>query len=151
MNTKSHIVHAWWDSGSFLRVRQHLNEVLGEKWTGWGGPVPWTSTVIRTQSIGSLFILWGSYLKCLVYVISVKDVAELQPYVCRMLVKQSEGRLGFLTHTNSVALCEALREDGKKMLNTYCSNTFGIRYASQPLVVKCYKIHKDHNSEMWPF
>jgi hypothetical protein len=66
----------------FICVRQHLNQVLGEKLTGRGGPVPWLSTLIITQSTGAFFILLGSYLKCLVYVNSVHEVAKLRQYVC---------------------------------------------------------------------
>jgi hypothetical protein len=79
-----------------ISVRQHPHKVLGEKWIGRGGPIPWPSTLIRTQCTEPFFILWESYLKCLLYVTSVHGVVRVAAVcVCRMLVKQSEGMQGF--------------------------------------------------------
>jgi hypothetical protein len=56
-------------------VRQHLNELYGEKWIGRGGPVPWPP---RSPDLNPLvYFLWGQ-LKAKVYKIPIETIQQLR-------------------------------------------------------------------------
>lgn len=58
-----------------LNVRQHLNEVYGEKWIGRGGPVSWPP---RSPDLNPLdYFLWG-HLKAKVYKTSIETIEQLR-------------------------------------------------------------------------
>lgn len=58
-----------------ITVREHLNNVYGDKWIGRGGPVSWPA---RSPDCNPLdYFLWG-YIKSLVYQTAVPDIATLR-------------------------------------------------------------------------
>jgi hypothetical protein len=74
-----HLQHMWFvhDGApyNFLRtVRQHLNQALGEKWKGCGGPVNWP---VLSPDLNALdFWLWR-HVKALVYSAPINDLRGL--------------------------------------------------------------------------